>query len=98
MLPHPRATAHAARDVQLWFFLCPGLSLPVAMLLGLALAAAGEGWSPSNDDSCDPGWMLPLALFSLAYSSFIITGQAGAAGPVQGKEGAGLCCLELHPP
>ncbi len=41
---------------------------------------AGEGWAPSNDDSCDPGWMLPLILFSLAYSSFIITGVAGLPG------------------
>lgn len=36
--------------------------------------ATGEGWVPSNDESCNPGWMLPLTLFSLAYSSFIITG------------------------
>ncbi len=35
---------------------------------------AVEGWVPSADASCDPGWMLPLTLFSLAYSSFIMTG------------------------
>ncbi|KAL4436604.1 hypothetical protein ABPG75_003743 [Micractinium tetrahymenae] len=38
-----------------------------------AQAAPGEGWVPSGDASCDPGWMLPLTLFSLAYSAFIIT-------------------------
>lgn len=31
---------------------------------------------PSADAACDPGWMLPLALFSLAYSAFIMTGGA----------------------
>lgn len=36
---------------------------------------AGEGWTPSADDSCDPAWMLPLTLFSLTYSSYIITGK-----------------------
>ncbi|GAB4817517.1 hypothetical protein N2152v2_004563, partial [Parachlorella kessleri] len=40
--------------------------------LRAAHAAKGEGWAPSNDDSVDPGWMLPLTLFSRAYSSFII--------------------------
>ncbi|KAI3426511.1 hypothetical protein D9Q98_008876 [Chlorella vulgaris] len=38
-----------------------------------AQAAPGEGWVPSGDAACDPGWMLPVTLFSLAYSSFIIT-------------------------
>lgn len=38
--------------------------------------AAGEGWVASGGASCDPGWMLPLTLFSLAYSAFIITGGA----------------------
>ncbi|KAL4444560.1 hypothetical protein ABPG77_002377 [Micractinium sp. CCAP 211/92] len=38
-----------------------------------AQAAPGEGWVASGDSSCDPGWMLPLTLFSLAYSAFIIT-------------------------
>ncbi|EFN56484.1 hypothetical protein CHLNCDRAFT_57693 [Chlorella variabilis] len=38
-----------------------------------AQMAPGEGWVPSADAACDPGWMLPLNLFSLAYSTFIIT-------------------------
>lgn len=43
-----------------------------------AHAAGGDGWLPSRDDSCDPGWMLPLTLFSLTYSSFIVTGRGVA--------------------
>ncbi|PSC67747.1 E3 ubiquitin-ligase UPL6 [Micractinium conductrix] len=38
-----------------------------------AQAAPGEGWVPSGDAACDPGWMLPLTLFSLAYSTCIVT-------------------------
>jgi hypothetical protein len=29
---------------------------------------------PSENSSCDPGWMLPLSVFSLVYSVFITTG------------------------
>jgi hypothetical protein len=56
--------AFSAELVQrLWFsYLRPAQASPV------------EGWVPSADAACDPGWMLPLTLFSLAYSSFIMTG------------------------
>ena len=37
--------------------------------------AGGPAWLPSSDASCDPGWMLPLSLFSLAYSSAIMLGE-----------------------
>ncbi|PRW45057.1 E3 ubiquitin- ligase UPL6 [Chlorella sorokiniana] len=55
--------AFSAELVQrLWFsYLRPAQASPV------------EGWVPSADAACDPGWMLPLTLFSLAYSSFIMT-------------------------
>ena len=52
---------------------------------------AAEGWQLATaDSSCDPGWMLPLTLFSLAFSAFIMTGavhppsriQKNLAGPV----------------
>jgi hypothetical protein len=58
--------------------------------------AAGNAWSPSSDGS-DPGWMLPMALFSASFCTHLATGAfvrqlATRAGP-----GALRRCLENCP-
>ena len=34
---------------------------------------AVSAWQPSRDESCDPGWMLPLVIFARTYSTFLST-------------------------
>ena len=54
-------------------------------------AAGGTGWVPSTDGTCDPGWMLPLTLFSLAYSAFIITGACAASDTASSSDAGYVC-------
>ncbi len=32
-----------------------------------------EGWTPTNDNTADPGWMLPLTVLCSVYITFVST-------------------------
>ena len=72
---------------------CPNAVSHVTNVSPARPAGSTQGWVPAPDTACDPGWMLPLSLFCLAYSSFIITGERAHK-----LCGGGACAAQACPP